>query len=84
VEEALASHPAVREAAVVGVPDDLFGERLRAFVVPRGTARPDPDDLRRHVRSRLANFKVPRDVVVVESLPRNAAGKTLHRELRQR
>ena len=81
VEELLAAHPAVSEAAVVGVPDDEFGQRLAAFVVPRSGAEIDPEALRAHVREHLARHKVPRDVQVVDELPRNTTGKLLRREL---
>jgi acyl-CoA synthetase (AMP-forming)/AMP-acid ligase II len=81
VEEVLLTHPAVREAAVVGVSDPEWGESIRAFVVTTGD--PDPGELIRHCRARLASFKKPRDVILVTELPKNAAGKILKRELRQ-
>ena len=84
VEEALMSHPAVAEAAVVGVPDEEFGQRLRAFVVPAEGEAVAPEELRDHVRSRLARFKVPREVVLVEALPRTGSGKVVKRELTER
>ena len=84
VEEALMSHPAVGDVAVVGVPDAEFGQRLRAFVVPAGGARVEPEELRDHVRARLARFKAPRDVVTVDALPRTGSGKVLRRELAER
>jgi acyl-CoA synthetase (AMP-forming)/AMP-acid ligase II/uncharacterized protein YndB with AHSA1/START domain len=79
VEEILASHPAVVEAAAIGVPDDVFGQRLRAFVVLRDKV--GEDALKQHVRDHLANYKVPRDIVVLDELPRNATGKVVKREL---
>ena len=79
VEETLASHPAVVEAAAIGVHDDAFGQRLRAFVVLRTDV--SEDALRQHVRDHLANYKVPRDIVVLDELPRNATGKVVKREL---
>jgi fatty-acyl-CoA synthase len=79
VEETLASHPAVVEAAAIGVPDDAFGQRLRAFVVLRSEV--GEDALKQHVRNHLANYKVPRDVVVLDELPRNATGKVVKRDL---
>jgi acyl-CoA synthetase (AMP-forming)/AMP-acid ligase II/uncharacterized protein YndB with AHSA1/START domain len=79
VEEALASHPAVVEAAAIGVADDAFGQRLRAFVVLRSEV--GEDALKQHVRDQLANYKVPRDLVVLDELPRNATGKVVKRDL---
>ncbi|GAA2594655.1 AMP-binding protein [Actinomadura fulvescens] len=79
VEELLAAHPAVREAAVLGVPDEEFGRRLRAFVVAEGELT--EDEVRRHVAANLARYKVPRDVVFLSELPRNPTGKVLKREL---
>src|SRR5579875_638220 len=82
VEELLCSHPAIAEAAAVGVADEQFGQRLCAFVVPRPGARITEDEVRDHVRENLARYKVPRDVVFLSELPRNATGKVLKRELR--
>ncbi|HSV66272.1 MAG TPA: AMP-binding protein [Mycobacteriales bacterium] len=82
VEDLLASHDAVEEAAVVGVPDEVFGERLRAFVVLRAGGVLSADGVRELVRANLARHKVPRDVVFLAELPRNHAGKVLKRELR--
>ncbi len=79
VEDCLADHEAVEEVAVVGVEDERFGQRLRAFVVLRRDV--DPDVLKAHVRANLAAYKVPRDVVVLDELPRNATGKVLKRVL---
>jgi fatty-acyl-CoA synthase len=84
VEAAIEQHPAVGEVAVVGVPDREWGERVRAFVVRRRAPEtPDvsADDLKAHCRARLAGPKVPRDVVFLDSLPRNPTGKILKREL---
>lgn len=81
VEELLAGHPAVAEAAVVGVPDDEFGQRLAAFVVTHPDAALDADEVRSHVRRHLARHKVPRDVTFVDELPRNTTGKLLRRQL---
>lgn len=80
VEKVLAAHPAVAEASVLGVVDDDYGQRLAAFVVlTDGSAT--PDDLKAHVRSNLANFKVPRSITVLESLPRGSTGKIVRRDL---
>jgi fatty-acyl-CoA synthase len=81
VEDLLAGHEAVQEAAVVGVDDNAFGQRLRAFVVPRDGVQLSEPHIKDYVRQRLARYKVPREVVFVSELPRNAAGKVLKREL---
>jgi fatty-acyl-CoA synthase len=81
VEDLLADHAAIAEVAVIGVDDDEFGQRLKAFVVLRQGEELDEDAVREHVRGRLARFKVPRDVEFLDSLPRNATGKVLKREL---
>ena len=82
VEDVLCAHPAVLEAAVVGVPDATYGEVVKACVVPRAGATIDPDDVRRWVAARLAKFKVPREVAVLDALPRNPNGKVIKGELR--
>jgi acyl-CoA synthetase (AMP-forming)/AMP-acid ligase II len=84
VEAVLDAHPAVAEVAVVGVPDREWGERVRAFVVPRRGASVTDDELRAHCRARLAGPKVPRDFVFLDALPKNPTGKILKRELRER
>jgi fatty-acyl-CoA synthase len=81
VEELLLRHPAIEEAAAVGVDDEQFGQRLRAFVVRRPATELSEDDVRDYVRANLARFKVPREVVFLEQLPRNPTGKVLKREL---
>jgi acyl-CoA synthetase (AMP-forming)/AMP-acid ligase II len=82
VEDLLADHAAIQEVAVVGVPDDEFGQRLKAFVVPRNGAHLDEEAVKQYVRENLARFKVPREVVFLEELPRNATGKVLKRVLK--
>jgi len=82
VERILAEVAGVAEVAVTGVPDDEFGQRLAAWVVPRPGVTLDPDALRAAVRTRMAGFCVPRDVHVLTALPRNATGKIVTRELR--
>ena len=82
VEDLLADHQQIEEVAVVGVQDDEFGQRLKAFVVPRNGATLSEDEVRAYVKENLARYKVPRDVVFVQELPRNATGKILKRELR--
>jgi fatty-acyl-CoA synthase len=84
VEELLVTHPAVEEAAVIGVDDAEFGKRLAAFVVRRDGQVLSEDEVRAFVKQNLARFKVPRDVVFLGELPRNPSGKVLKRELRQR
>ncbi len=81
VEDCLARHDGVVEVAAIGVDDDEFGTRLRAFVVRAEGAGVTEDELRDHVKSNLARYKVPRDFVFLEELPRNATGKILKREL---
>lgn len=84
VEEAIAAFPGVAEAAVVGLPDEAWGERVAAFVVVLPGATVDGEALLAHCRTRLSGPKLPRQIEFVEALPRNAAGKVLHRELRSR
>ena len=81
VEDCLARHESVVEAAAIGVDDDDFGKRLRAFVVLADGAEPSEDELKSFVKDHLARYKVPREVVVVSELPRNATGKVVKREL---
>jgi acyl-CoA synthetase (AMP-forming)/AMP-acid ligase II len=84
VEDALLSHPSVAEAAVVGAPDPTWVESVVAFVVARPGAQLDRDALASHVRARIAGYKVPKRIEVVESVPKSAVGKILRRELRDR
>jgi acyl-CoA synthetase (AMP-forming)/AMP-acid ligase II len=81
VEDLLSDHEGVAEAAAIGVDDEQFGQRLRAFVVKEDGADVSEDDLKGHVRANLARYKVPREIVFVDELPRNATGKVLKREL---
>jgi fatty-acyl-CoA synthase len=81
VEDCLVGHEAVAEAAAIGVDDDDFGKRLRAFVVVREEQSVTEDALREHVKANLARYKVPRDIVFLRELPRNATGKVLKRDL---
>ena len=69
------------EVAAIGVEDDQFGQRLRAFVVVRDSEAASEDDLKEHVKAHLARYKVPRDIRFLDELPRNATGKVLKREL---
>jgi acyl-CoA synthetase (AMP-forming)/AMP-acid ligase II len=82
IERLISRHPAVSQAAVIGVPDDRLGEVGRAYVIPRRGAHLSPDDLVAWCREHMANYKVPRTVVVTDDLPRNAAGKIAKADLR--
>lgn len=82
VEQVLAGHPAVAEAAAVGVPDDRLGEVVAVFVVPTAGQAVDPAELTRWCRGRLANYKVPRHWWITAALPRATAGKVAKSELR--
>jgi long-chain acyl-CoA synthetase len=82
VEEVLFTHPGVREVAVLGTPDALYGEQVRAVVVPRPEARPSAEELVEYCRARIAEYKVPRAVELVDALPKSPTGKILKRELR--
>jgi acyl-CoA synthetase (AMP-forming)/AMP-acid ligase II len=81
VEDLLAELPQVREVAVIGVPDDDYGQRLAAYLVLRDGETLDPEAVREHVRHHRARFSVPRDVTFLDALPRNATGKVLTRDL---
>ncbi len=82
VEDVLQRHEEVADVAVIGVSDEEFGQRLRAYVVRAEDATVSEQELRDHVRGQLARFKVPREVVFVDELPRTATGKLLRRDLR--
>ena len=81
VEELLCAHESIQEAAAIGVDDEKFGQRLKAFVVLHGSAKPTEDEIKDYVKDNLANYKVPREVVFLDELPRNPTGKVLKREL---
>ena len=81
VEDLLSHHYSVAEAAAIGVEDEQFGQRLRAFVVREEGVDIGEDELKDHVKANLARYKVPREIVFVDELPRNATGKVLKREL---
>src|SRR3954470_1353085 len=82
VEDLLHDHDGIEEVAVIGVEDEKFGQRLKAFVVPaKGKKKPSEDELKKHVKANLAGYKVPREVVFMDELPRNATGKVVKREL---
>jgi acyl-CoA synthetase (AMP-forming)/AMP-acid ligase II len=83
VEDLLARHEAVAEAAALGVPDDEFGQRLLGFVVRKPGAEVGEEDLKAYVKQNLARYKVPREIRFLDELPRNATGKVLKRELKE-
>jgi fatty-acyl-CoA synthase len=81
VEDLLAEHGEIESAAVIGVEDRDFGQRLKAFVVTRNGAQLSEDAVKDYVKENLARYKVPREVVFLSELPRNATGKVLKRVL---
>ena len=81
IEELLFAHPQVADVAVIGVPDPIWGERLRAFVVAHGAGL-DAAAVADFCAGKVAAYKIPKDVVLVDALPRNANGKVLKTELR--
>jgi long-chain acyl-CoA synthetase len=83
VESAVYGHPSVAEVAVIGVPDDRWGEAVKAVVVPKPGMTIEPDDVIAFARQRIAAFKAPKTIDVIEALPRNASGKILRRQLRE-
>jgi acyl-CoA synthetase (AMP-forming)/AMP-acid ligase II len=82
IEDTLSRHPAVADAAAIGIEDKDFGQRLKAFVVLEKGSEASEDDLKEHVKRNLARYKVPREIVFLDELPRNATGKVLKRELK--
>jgi fatty-acyl-CoA synthase len=83
VENALFAHPAVADVAVIGIPDPKFGEAILAFVVLREGHSVAADELIAFARARIAGYKVPRKIEVLDALPRNASGKVLKKDLRE-
>ena len=84
VEKTLTAHSDIAEASVIGVDDEQYGQRLAAFVVLNDGASATPDLLKQHVRENLANYKVPRDITILDELPRSSTGKIVRRELQDR
>jgi acyl-CoA synthetase (AMP-forming)/AMP-acid ligase II len=84
VEKTLAAHPEVAEAAVIGVDDEQYGQRLAAFVVLEPGSSATSETLKQHVRENLANYKVPREISALDELPRGSTGKILRAELQSR
>jgi acyl-CoA synthetase (AMP-forming)/AMP-acid ligase II/uncharacterized membrane protein len=83
IEDLLSRHEKVADVAAIGIDDEKFGQALKAFVVPKDS-KPSEDELKKYVKSNLANFKVPKEFEFIDELPRNATGKVLKRELRER
>jgi acyl-CoA synthetase (AMP-forming)/AMP-acid ligase II len=84
VEDTLSRHPGVSEAACIGVEDEKFGQRLKCFIEPNSGKKPSEGELKKHVKSNLANFKVPKEFEFVDEMPRNATGKVLKKELAEK
>ena len=84
VEQAMLSHPAVLEAAVIGIPDEKWGEAPKAFVVLRQGEQADEDELIKHVKSKIARYKAPKVVEVIDELPKTSTGKVQKFELREK
>jgi acyl-CoA synthetase (AMP-forming)/AMP-acid ligase II len=84
VERILLRHPGVQDAAVIGIPDETWGECVRAIIVPRQGVQPSEGDILQLCETHLASYKKPRSIVFVAELPRDPIGKVLRRELRSR
>jgi acyl-CoA synthetase (AMP-forming)/AMP-acid ligase II len=82
VENALYEHPHVSEAAVIGVPDETWGEAVKAVIVPKNGAKIDEQEIITFIRERIAGYKTPKSVDVIAVMPRNASGKVLKKDLR--
>jgi long-chain acyl-CoA synthetase len=84
IDEVLYQHPCIEDAATVGVPDSLYGEEVKAFVVLRKDCKASGDEIIAFCRNRLADFKCPKTVVFVDAIPKGPTGKLLKRELQNR
>ncbi|MCL5962540.1 MAG: hypothetical protein M1358_25045, partial [Chloroflexi bacterium] len=84
IEAVLLCHPCVEEAAVIGYPDEEWGEIVVAVLVPKGGNKPTAEEIRWFCRDKLASFKAPEDVLFADSLPRNELGEVIKVELRER
>jgi long-chain acyl-CoA synthetase len=84
IEELLYTRPEVLECAVVGLPDREYGERVTAFIVSPKNQQVDPKALKAYLKEKLAGFKIPKEFICVDELPKNNAGKILKREIRLR
>jgi len=82
VENALFKHPEIADVAVIGVPDDRWGEAVKAIIVPEKGASPDPAEIIKWAKTQIAGYKVPKSIDFIDALPRNPSGKILRRELR--
>jgi long-chain acyl-CoA synthetase len=83
VEEALMTHPGVANAAAIGVPDDVWGEAVKAFVVPKPGFKVNEQELIDHCKSRISSYKKPKSIELVTELPMNAYGKIMRRQLKE-
>ena len=83
VEQALAKHPAVKQCAVIGLPDAKWGERVTAVIIPSASVRVTQEELIAHCRTLIAGYKVPKEVRFVQTLPMTSTGKILKRSVRE-
>ena len=81
VENAIFGHPDVADVAVIGVPDDKWGESVKAIIVPNADAKPTPEEIIAWARERIAGYKCPKSVEYIDAMPRNPSGKILRRQL---